>query len=201
MKKSSTILTAAALGLFSCSQLSTEEVRTEEKPSPTISVTTESTIIGQAQPDNGIEYELLTEDPFAGYENAKLIIDYYVSDGWSNSDRYSYEIIVLDNQIMFGFGSPQSESLREVRYEKKATLSPTDVYEIASLLKSANIKQTRAGIPKPDASAHKKEVLLVREGSQSIAGGMFSYVVYEDGTSEEEINNQIASMAICLTPA
>ncbi|MFD2247416.1 hypothetical protein [Pontibacter ruber] len=191
MKKVFTLI-IATIGLFSCSQVATEEVTTEVEAAPSNKVDTNLMTDEDSYSDNGVEYEPLTEDPFEGYENANLIIDYFVTEGWSTNDRHSYEIIVIDDQIMFGFGSPQSDSHREVHYEKKETLSPADVKEIASLLKKANIKQVRTGIPKPDASAHKKEVLLVRNGSQRIAGGMFSYVVYEDGTSEEEIDKQIA---------
>ena len=185
------ILLVAAIGLFSCGKIETEEVKNEGEAASSNLAETKPVSIEESSQDNGIAYEP-SEDPFEGYENANLIIDYFVSEGWSTSDRHSYEIIVIDNQIMFGFGSPQSDSHRKIHYEKKEALSPTDVKEIIALLKQANIRQVRTGIPKPDASAHKKEVLLVRNEGQKIAGGMFSYVVYEDGTSEEQIDKQIA---------
>jgi hypothetical protein len=187
MKKIS-ILALACLSLFSCNKIeAAKEIKVETAPT---NVTATNPMVEEPYPDNVFEYEPLSKDPFKEYKNANLIIDYYVSDGWSTSDRHSYEIIVIDNQIMFGFGSPQSDSHREVRYEKKIALSPSDSKEIIALLEKADIKQVRTGIPKPDASAHKKEVLLVRNGGKKIAGGLFSYTIHEDGATAEDIASQ-----------
>jgi hypothetical protein len=139
-----------------------------------------------------IKYEPLTEDNYKSFPNAKLIVDYYYTNGISNGDRYSYEIILVDSLLMFGFSSPETEDYNYIFYNKKQLLTAKQVNSIKSVLVSAGLKQTKKGIPQPDASAHEKEVLIVKYKNVDIAGGLFNHVIFEDGMTEAKVNKEIA---------
>ena len=184
MKHSSILLHALALGLLSCGQSDNSEGEAaKHSPPPDMPAATQASAAKPPAP--------LVSDT-AAMENPTLVIDYAVSKGWSARDRHAYRIVVTGNRVSFSFHSQQSDSHRKVNYEEKATLSPAEVREINLLLGKADIRQKKEGIPIPDASAHKLEVLRLKYGSQELAGGMFSYVIYESGTAEEEISRRQA---------
>lgn len=185
MKHSYILLLALASGLLSCGQGGNSEGEaTKRSPPHDMPAATQASADKPPAP-------VAIDTAASG--KPTLVIDYAVSEGWSTRDRHAYRIVVTGNRISFGFYSQQSDSHREVNYEEKATLSPTELREINLLLRKADIRQKKEGIPTPDASAHKLEVLRLKNGSQELAGGMFSYVIYESGTAEEEISRRQAA--------
>jgi len=139
-----------------------------------------------------IKYEPLTEDNYKDFPKAKLIVDYYYTNGISLGDRYSFEIILIDSLFMLGFSSPKTDSYNYVSYQKKYLLTPEQVGTIKSALASAGLKQTKKGIPRPDASAHEKEVLIIKSKNINIAGGRFNHVIFSDNTSDAHMNKEIS---------
>jgi hypothetical protein len=138
-----------------------------------------------------VHYEPVTQDYFADYSHATLIVNYYCSDGWSISNRYSFEVVLIDSVLMLGFDSPETESMRYISYQKKTILSPDRVDTIKNILGRAGLTQTKLGIPSPTAAANTKEVLIVRYASTNIAGGLFYYNAISQDESQEKINAMI----------
>lgn len=135
-----------------------------------------------------IHYEPVTEDYFSEYKNAKLIINYYCSDGWSVNNRYSYEVVVIDSMLMLGFDSPETDGLRYISYEKKTILPAQFVDTLKNMLGRAGLVQKKKGIPVPVEAANTKEVLIVKYGGINIAGGLFYYNMLQEDASPEKIN-------------
>jgi hypothetical protein len=140
-----------------------------------------------------IKYEPVTENNYKDFPNAKLILDYYYTNGISYGDRFSYEIILIDSLLMFAFSSPETDSYRYISYEKKQLLAPEQVSKVKSIVGAAGLKQTKKGIPRPDASAHEKDVLIVKYKNINIAGGRFNHVIFPDTASDAQNNKEIAS--------
>ena len=139
-----------------------------------------------------IHYEPITEDYFADYKNAKLIVNYYCSDGTSITNRYSYEVVVIDSTLMLGFDSPETEALGYISYEKKQMLTHAQFQTLKDILVKAELVQKKIGIPRPDVSAHTKEVLIVRYGDINIAGGMFHYNMLQEDQPKSRIEADVA---------
>lgn len=151
---------------------------------------------GQADTlDNSIKdvhYEPVTEDYFADYKGAKLIINYYCAEGWSMSNRYSFEVVLIDSLLMTGFYSPETESMRYISYEKKMLIPSALADSMKNRLGRAGLTQLKAGVPSPTASANTKEVLIVKYGGSNIAGGMFFYNMMQEDASTSKINASVA---------
>jgi hypothetical protein len=139
-----------------------------------------------------VKYEPVTEDYFADYKGAKIIVNYYCSDGWSISDHYSYTVILVDSLLMLGFYSPETDGLRYISYEKKILLSSSITDSMEHMLNRAHLKQIKEGIPTPTAAANTKEVLIVKYRDLNIAGGMFYYNVLQEDASPKEINAMVS---------
>lgn len=139
-----------------------------------------------------VHYEPVTEDYFSDYPKAKLIINYYCSDGWSVTDRYSYEVVVIDSLLMMGFDSPETDGLHYISYQKKVIIPQELVDTLKNMLGRAGLKQLKNGIPEARAAANTKEVLIVKYGSINIAGGMFFYNMLQEDASPEKINAMVA---------
>jgi len=139
-----------------------------------------------------VKYEPVTEDYFADYKDAKLIMNYYCSEGWSINDRYTYEVVLIDSLLMLGFYSPETESLRYISYEKKIYISSAMVDTMKNILGVAGLKQVKEGVPKPTAAANTKEVLIVKYGNLNITGGMFFYNTLQGDASNDKINAMVA---------
>ena len=139
-----------------------------------------------------IKYTPLTENNYKGFPEAKLIVDYFYTNGTSYGDRFSYEIILIDSLLMLGFGAPETDSYHYVSYEKKQVLTAEQVTKIKSRLTEAGLKQTKKGIPEPDASAHEKDVLIVKYKNMDIAGGRFNHVIFPDAASDADNKKEIA---------
>jgi hypothetical protein len=138
-----------------------------------------------------IKYETVTENNYKAFPNAKLIVDYYYTNGISYGDRFSYEIILVDSLLMFAFSSPETDSYNYISYQKKQLLAPEQVSKVKSILVSAGLKQTKKGIPQPDASAHEKDVLIIKYKNINIAGGRFNHVVFPDSATDTQNNKEI----------
>src|SRR6478736_3297839 len=102
-----------------------------------IFLTTTSKIFGQNEIDIDVVYEPVNEDYFKGYKNAKMILDYYFTDGWSLHDRYTYEIIIVDDVLMVAFDSPKSDSFEKVSFQTKRKLSKDQMNEIKKAIESS----------------------------------------------------------------
>jgi len=139
-----------------------------------------------------IRYKPLTENNYKAFPNAKLIVDYYYTNGISLGDRYTYEIVLIDSLFMVAFDAPETDRYNYVSYQKKKLLTAEQVNSIRAVLNSAGLKQTKKGIPEPDASAHEKEVLIVKYKNLNIAGGRFNHVIFSEGTSDAQNNKEIA---------
>lgn len=151
-------------------------------------------VFSQAQVDSldfnikDVTYEPVTEDYFSDYKGAKLIVDYYCSDGWSISDHYSYQVVLVDSLLMLGFYSPETEGLRYISYEKKILLPSSVADSVMTMLDKAKLKQVKQGIPQPTAAGNTKEVLIIKDSNLNIAGGMFYYNVIQEDATPEQVN-------------
>ena len=143
---------------------------------------------------NDIVYEPVKEDYFKPYKHAKLIADYYFTDGYSTSERYAYEIILIDSLVMVQFSAPESDSYRYVEYDKRTLLANKDIGRLKLLLRKAGLKQVRKGIPRATFTAYTKEVLILRSKNINIAGGMAygNGASYPDSMRAEIVVKEIA---------
>lgn len=139
-----------------------------------------------------IHYEPVTEDYFSDYKYAKLIVNYYCSDGWSANDRYSYEVVLIDSLLMVGFDSPETEGMNYISFQKKTIIPEALVDTIKNTLGRAGLIQVKSGIPIPVAAAHTKEVLIVKYAGINIAGGLFYYNMLQQDMPADKINAMIA---------
>jgi hypothetical protein len=73
-------------------------------------------------------------------------------------------------------------------------LGTGQINSIKAVIASAEIKQLKKGVPRPDASAHTKEVLVIKYKDKhiDITGGMFHHVIFEDDISKVKRNREIA---------
>lgn len=150
-----------------------------------------------AQSENdtsNIVYEPISKDIFKEYKNAKLVVDYFFTDGFSNQDRYSYEIIIMDSLLMINFSSPETDSYNYISYDKKSLLDDSKLDNIKQVIKSIQFKQIKNGIPRATFSAYTKEVLIVRYKNLSIAGGLVyaNIASYSDNEPANQVNKEIA---------
>lgn len=138
-----------------------------------------------------VRYEPLTQDYFADYPHAKLIVNYYCSDGWSATNRYNYEVVLIDSLLMLGFESPETDEMRYISYQKKTVVPQAFVDSVKNLLGRAGLKQLKQGIPKPVMAANTKEVLIVKYSTVQIAGGVFYYNMLQQDMPQEKINAMV----------
>jgi hypothetical protein len=143
---------------------------------------------------SNIVYEPIQKGYLKEYNKASFIADYFFSDGWSNSDRYSYEIILTDSLLTLNFNSPGSDSYKHVVYHKKKILTHGELNDLKKIIRSAQLKQTKKGIPRATFSAYTKEVLIVRYRNISIAGGLAygNIASYPGSESEIQVKKEIA---------
>lgn len=115
-------------------------------------------------------YDIDTEEYFKGNRDAKLIVDYYYSEGISTGNRFSYEIMVIDSLIIVDFSSPETDTYRLLRYRKEWLLTHEQQDAIKSVLAKAGLKQKIQGIPRPEGTAHVKQILIARSGKTNVKG-------------------------------
>jgi len=135
-----------------------------------------------------VTYEPVNQDYFADYGYAKLIVNYYCSDGWSVNNRYSFEVIVIDSMLMLGFDAPETESMRYISYQKKTILTEAEVDTLKNVIGRAGLTQVKLGIPHPTAAPNTKEVLIAKYAGINIAGGLFYYNTIKEDESQDKIN-------------
>ncbi len=149
-------------------------------------------LVAQENADIGdVHYDPVTQDYFADYPHAKLIVNYYCSDGWSANDRYDFEVVLIDSLLMLGFESPETESLRYISYQKKTIVSQAFEDTVKNILGRAGLTQVKQGIPRPAKAANTKEVLIVKYATVQIAGGVFYYNMLSEDASQEKINDMV----------
>ena len=154
-------------------------------------------IVAQVNSDTintDIRYEPVKEDYFKKYKKAKLIVEYYFTDGWSNLDRYSYEIIIIDSLLMLAFESPKTDSYEPVSFQKKTVLTNSQLDSLKKRLINSSLKQSKIGIPNPTFSAYTKEVLIVKYKNINVAGGLAygNIASYPDSESKKDIDQEIS---------
>jgi hypothetical protein len=141
-----------------------------------------------------IIYEPIPKDYLKEYKKASFIADYFFTDGWSRSDRYSYEIIVTDSLLTLNFNSPKSDSYKHVVFNKKKILNKNELNNLKQIIKTAQLKQSKKVIPIAKFSAYTNEVLIIQYKDISIAGGLTygNIASYPDSESETQVNKEIA---------
>jgi len=147
----------------------------------------------QASSDYEIQYDPVGNNLFPGYDNAKLVVDYFYTEGISNSERYSYEIIVVDNMLMLSFRSPETEDYYKINFKTKRTLTKKQTASLSSVLRRSRMKQIKDGMPRPYCSGNTREVLIIRSKELNIAGGLFYCGLFDSDDTKESIQKQIQS--------
>ena len=141
---------------------------------------------------SSVQYEPVSRNYFAEYKYAGFIMDYYCSDGWSVTDRYTYEVVVIDSLLMVGFDSPETGAMHYISFQKKTIIPPDETDTLKNILGRAGLRQLKKGIPVPARSAYTKEVLIVKYAGINIAGGMFYYNMLQQDASAADINKMVA---------
>ena len=121
--------------------------------------------------------EPIPANVFTQFGTASLGVYYFHSTGISLGDRYSYQIVVIDRTLRLEFDSPGTPSFKRVMFRGGRDLAPTEVRDLAQVIRTARLIQRRHAIPRPRFSGHAPEVLIVRTPELEIAGGMFSSTV------------------------
>ena len=161
----------------------------------TLFLLTFSNDYAQSQTDTSdIIYKAIPKDYLKEYNKASFIADYFFTDGWSTNDRYHYEIIVTDSLLTLNFYSPKSDSYKHVVYNKKKLLNDSELNKLKQIVRTAQLKQSKKGIPNARFSAYTQEVLIVQYNHISIAGGLAygNIVSYPNSESEKQVNKEIA---------
>ena len=149
----------------------------------------------QSERDTGdIIYEPIPKDYLKEYKKASFIADYYFTDGWSRSDRYSYEIVITDSLLTLNFNSPKSDSYKHIVLNKKRILTKNELNNLKQTIKTAQLEQSKKVIPVAKFSAYTNEVLIVQYNDISIAGGLTygNIASYPDSESETQVTAEIA---------
>jgi len=138
-------------------------------------------------------------DRFSESNKAEFIVDYYVNHTISNGDRRVYEIILINNSMTLSFDSWPSINYNDVHYKKTKLLTKTEFDEIWRTVIETNVHQIHEGILKPDSSHTEQEILIVKNQTINLAGGMFCYpghscdLTPEEMRAEEDSLHQITS--------
>jgi len=149
----------------------------------------------QSEKDTGdIIYESIPKDYLKEYKKASFIADYFFTDGFSTNDRYHYEIIITDSLLTLNFYSPKSDSYKHIVYNKKKLLNDNELNQLKQIAITAQLKQSKKGIPNAKFSYYTQEVLIVQYNNISIAGGLAygNIANYPDSESESQVTKEIA---------
>jgi hypothetical protein len=140
---------------------------------------------GQEAQDEANLYECVPVEKnlYQGHEKAKLIVDYYNTWEISTGERYSYEILVIENILMLAFTSPETADFNEISFETKRVLSKEQIDYLIQLLNISKLKHLKNGIPEPSFSGYAKQVLIIKSENLSIGGGMFYSTIVESDTN------------------
>ena len=150
---------------------------------------------GAKQPAKYIvtKYERITNDPFKTVPEGKLILDYYCTSGFSSTNRYWYEIVVIGNKLTLSFHAFEAESFRKTDYLREYKIPDAVADHLAHVLKKANLKQLADGIPVPETGAATKEVLIARHKDIRIGGGRYNHTTIGLGSRQSDIDKVIAA--------
>jgi hypothetical protein len=132
------------------------------------------------------EYENPTDSLFPGYNSARLIIDYYKTEGATIEDRYRYEIIMIDSLLSLTFRSPESGNFSYIDYQKERLLTNSEQSEIKQALAAAKLTQTKRGIPAAKFTGYAQEVLIIRSNTFNIAGGLAWSAIGDDNNAKTD---------------
>lgn len=139
------------------------------------------------------KYESMGPDPFKTVPEGKLILDYYCTSGFSSTNRYWYEIVVIGNKLTLSFHSFEAENFRKVDYLREYNLPDAVAGQLVKVLKKAGLKQLVNGLPVPESAAATKEVLIARHKGITIGGGRYNRTTFPPGTTQAGIDKIIAA--------
>lgn len=149
----------------------------------------------QAKIDTGnIIYQPVSKNYFKKkFIKANFGVDYFFTDGWSDKDRYFYEILIRDSLLTIFFYSPNTDSYNRTQYLKKAILNDSEQYVLKQVTEAAQLKQIKPQIPRTTFSSYTREILSVKYQNVSIAGGMAygNTANYPEDKPESQVNASI----------
>jgi hypothetical protein len=98
---------------------------------------------------------------------------------------------VTDQTLRLTFHSPGTESYRRVVFSETRSLSIQQLDELRRVISDARLVQIKPAIPRPRFSGHTREVVIVRSGGLSVAGGRFNSNVHSSDQTPQDIERQI----------
>lgn len=136
-------------------------------------------IIGTSQDTSGqtIEevdeytYDTTSINAFEGAGNLSFKLDYYHTEGISTSDRFWYEIMVLDSLVILNFKSPESDSWNFISYQKRMIINDSALAALRRSVKMLGIGQKRKGIPEWLGSGYGADRLFIESKDTHVAAG------------------------------
>lgn len=155
-----------------------------------VSVVLLSPFVAASQTDSvavsfdSVQVDTATINVFEQAPNATFKLDYYHTDGYSNKDRYWYEIIIIDSLLILNFQCAENDDWDFINYQKQLVL---DVFVLDSIKKGisdAEIRQKKTGIPRPPASGYGADRLYIESSDLNLAGGAV-YLCIGDGEDYE----------------
>jgi len=138
-------------------------------------------------------YESMGADPFKNVPEGRLILDYYCTSGFSSTNRYWYEIVVIGNKLTLSFHAFEAENFRKTDYLREYTLPGAIADQLTRVLKKAGLKQLVNGMPVPETAAATKEVLIARHKGIRIGGGRYNRTTFPAGSRQADIDKIIAA--------
>jgi hypothetical protein len=76
-----------------------------------------------------------TPTVFEGYDYANFKLKYLVTEGYSLSDRYSYEIIIIDSLMILNFRCPKNDDWDFIQFQKQMILEDEQLERIKWVVK------------------------------------------------------------------
>lgn len=133
-----------------------------------------------------IRYDTTSYDVFEQAPNAKFKVDYYHTDGYSLSDRYWYEIIIIDSILILNFKSPMNDDWNYINYQKRLELDEEILQNVRKVIFDANLKQKRKGFPLPEGSGYGSEKIYIELDGLNLAGGNVYMCIGEESSIGDE---------------
>ena len=124
---------------------------------------------------------------FEGYESATFKLKYLVTEGYSISDRYEYEIIIVDSLLILNFHCPKNDDWNFIEYQKHMILHDEQLERIKWVLKKARLSQKSEGFPHWSdwaGSGYGAYRLHIESENVNVAGGMIYNCM---GSGEEDL--------------
>ncbi len=140
-----------------------------------------------AQQDSIVEESL---NVFEEFPNAKFKLDYYHTDGYSHSDRFWYELIIIDSLLILNFECPQNDDWEFVTYQKQHLLTQEELTQIKRFVAKSKLNQKIPGNPDPLGSGYGANRLIIESDELNIDGGN-TYISIGNEQSVKEYNKRI----------